>query len=257
MGAPRELVGVPFDLHATRCAALLPLIRGGASNAATDPIGSEARRFAASDLWTGRELGARGADATGTSRLGSTSHLDTPLERIDSSGSPPTGTPSCVGSPRPNSPWRPKVARREAASFGPDRVRGPRSRRSLELAAATRRSALRVDRKERGQLPAAPMPILAPGEAGHPIRNLSERRRYPNARPRTLQNAGSLQMPVSKRLRTRRVPNCPLPSSVGLNPTQGPQMPAPSLPAPPRPWLYSSPGSLPRFRRIGGEPAAR
>ena len=50
----------------------------------------------------------------------------------------------------------------------------PRSRRSLELAAATRRSALRVDRKERLRVPAPPMPILAPGEAGHPFRRFQK-----------------------------------------------------------------------------------
>ena len=95
----------------------------------------------------------------------------------------------------------------------------PRSRRSLELAAATRRSALRVDRKERPQLPAALMPIPAPGEAGLPIPNVSERRRYPTARPRTLQNAGGIQIPVSESLRTLEASKRQHSSSQGILPT--------------------------------------
>ncbi len=150
------------------------------------PFGSEARRFAASNLWTVRELGAGEADASGTSRLGSTSHSDTPplgrgrLPRTlnrgacpNNSSSPLTGTPRCVRSLRHNSPRRSKVRsppRRASDPKGPS----SRSRRSLESGTATRRSALRVDRKKRQRVPATPMPILAPGEAGPPFRRFQK-----------------------------------------------------------------------------------
>ena len=83
----------------------------------------------------------------------------------------------------------------------------PPSRRSLELVAATRRSALRVDRKERPQLPVAPTPNPAPGEAGLPLPppRVSEQGMHPTP------------IPHSATLKTSSVPNSlpllPLPNS--------------------------------------------
>ena len=82
-----------------------------------------------------------------------TTDVNSPLRRLSSLQVPGPFT-GC--SPRSGEPRTRRVR---------CRVRGQR----LELAAATRRSALRVDRKKRLQLPAAPMPIPAPGEAGHPF----------------------------------------------------------------------------------------
>ena len=128
--APRGVAGVLFDLHATRCAALLPLIRGGASNAATDPSGPRLAA-AASILRTSRELVARAADAAGTSRwelfdrqLAATDSVpDRLCSGLDARWDPGitlTRTPRCVGFPRHNSPRRSAVARRAAASLGPE-----------------------------------------------------------------------------------------------------------------------------------------
>ena len=88
---------------------------------------------------------------------GLTTHVNSPLRRLPSL-QVPAASSGCSPPRRasdPKGPW-------------------PRSRRSLELAAATRRSALRVDRKKRRRVPAAPMPNLAPGEAGHPFRRLQK-----------------------------------------------------------------------------------
>ena len=113
-------MGVLFDLRATRCAALLPLIRGLRPRTRQRTLrvrGSPRRRATCErlgDLERGepkqRELPVRGRPYRRTC----------PCSRVEAPGLTLTGTPRCVGSSRSKSPERPEVARREAASFGPE-----------------------------------------------------------------------------------------------------------------------------------------